>query len=215
MIFTEVIKKDTFQIVAGWLGNALALFFFISPIFLIINLYKEKIKAKDVPYILLIANVMNCVLWTAYGVLKNDNQVWIINGTGGVLNVIWLCIYWVFFFEYNYRIYIPAQIASIYFVFTVWENFFWLFPNAGQGTEEEKNDFAINIAGNVAMVFNIIMYASPGQKILDVCKTGRYQLIPIFTTIIALFCSTCWLIYGIYSKAVPIIVPNGLGIINI
>jgi hypothetical protein len=37
-------EKDTFQIVAGWIGNALALFFFFSPVLLMYRLIKEIMK---------------------------------------------------------------------------------------------------------------------------------------------------------------------------
>ncbi len=54
-----------------------------------------------------------------------------------------------------------------------------------------------NITGAV-MIFNVLMYAAPGEKIYRVIKTGDYKLIPIFSTIGALGCSLCLLMYNIY-----------------
>ena len=63
------------------------------------------------------------------------------------------------------------------------------------------------------MIFNVLMYAAPGEKIYRVIKTGDYKLIPIWSTIGAAACSACWLIYGLYVGDIYIIVPNGLGVI--
>ena len=62
------------------------------------------------------------------------------------------------------------------------------------------------------MIFNILMYAAPGEKIFKVFKTKKYNLIPIFSTIGGFFCSLCWLAFGIYKGDINLIIPNGLGL---
>jgi solute carrier family 50 protein (sugar transporter) len=70
-----------------------------------------------------------------------------------------------------------------------------------------------DITGFVAMIFNILMYAAPGEKIFQVFKTKQYKLIPIFSTIGGLSCSLCWLIFAIYKMDINMIIPNGLGLL--
>ena len=36
------------------------------------------------------------------------------------------------------------------------------------------------ITGFVAMIFNVLMYAAPGEKMVRVCKTKQYNLIQFF-----------------------------------
>ena len=63
------------------------------------------------------------------------------------------------------------------------------------------------------MLVNILMYAAPGAKIYQVFKTGNYDLIPIYSSIIALLNSICWLIYGISLKDINVILPNASGVV--
>ena len=68
------------------------------------------------------------------------------------------------------------------------------------------------ITGLVAMIFNVLMYAAPGEKIVRVFKTKQYNLIPIFSTIGGFFCSLCWLMFGVYKNDLNLIIPNALGL---
>ena len=62
------------------------------------------------------------------------------------------------------------------------------------------------------MVFNVMMFISPGQKIVRVIREKNYKLIPIYSTIINILCSSCWLGYGICINLITQIVPNALGL---
>jgi hypothetical protein len=151
--FGEV-DKDTFQVVAGWIGNALALFFFFSPAIGMYKLIKEQIDYKVIPYISLIANILNCLLWFIYGYKKEDLQIYLCNAIGGVTNIIYLIIFWYYFSEKNltkYLGFLAATIVSLGEIFAVFMFFI-------EGYE---------VTGYHAMIFNIIMYAAPGQKIVN------------------------------------------------
>ena len=64
----------------------------------------------------------------------------------------------------------------------------------------------------IAMVFNVIMFISPGQKIVRVIKEKNYKLIPIVSTIVNVLCSSAWLGYGICINLITQIIPNALGL---
>ena len=146
-------EKDLFQVIAGWIGNALALFFFLSPAVGIWKLIKEEIEHKVIPYILLIANIMNCLLWFVYGIKKDDYQIYGCNGVGGIINAIYLSIFWYYYVENKIPNYIGFLFATYGFLIGVWALFTYGLTD-------------IDLIGKVAMVFNIIMYAAPGQKLV-------------------------------------------------
>ena len=66
--------------------------------------------------------------------------------------------------------------------------------------------------GMAAVVFNVMMYVSPGQKIMRVVREKNYKLIPIWSTIVSALCSLSWLLYGITISYLPQIIPNALGL---
>ena len=57
------------------------------------------------------------------------------------------------------------------------------------------------------------LYASPGAKIYEVCKTGNYDLIPIYSCIVSVFNCISWFIHGLFLEDINIIIPNGSGIV--
>ena len=57
------------------------------------------------------------------------------------------------------------------------------------------------------------MLAAPGEKIYTVIKTGKYELIPIFSTIGTILCAASWFIFGLYQNDLNLFIPNGLGLL--
>jgi len=140
--------------VFGWVGTSIALFFFISPVTLMWGLIKGTIKIDIIPWILLIANTGNCLLWAVYGFQQLDDkvQVWACNSIGSVINIIYLCIYFIHLVNKRVIQSIGVVILTLGICALVFVLFFLYV------------DFAI--VGKVAMGFNIIMYAAPSQKIV-------------------------------------------------
>lgn len=192
-----------FGLYISWIGFAFAMFFFFSPIILIINLFKRQINAKEVPFILMIATLLNCVLWLVKGALSYDSVILIGNIIGACLNLVYLSIFWFFLFA-NLKFRLLALLATLICISSVFSLFYFLIKDE-------------NIASITACVFNVIMYAAPGQLIIDVIKKKDYKLIPIISSIIGLLCSSCWMLYGWFGKTlkdITIIIPNTLGTIK-
>jgi len=157
-----------------------------------------KLNYKDSPGVLLIMSFMNCILWADYGLVKNDFMVYFANGIGGTITLVWITIYLIFlgkksiYLALGYNCGLIAVIVLIMIVFFILD---------------------YNITGYIAMIFNVLMYAAPGEKIYRVITTQDYKLIPIFSTIGGLACSLCWLMYGIYQNDWKLYVPNALGLL--
>jgi len=154
-------NSDLFQDIAGWVGNALALFFFFSPAFGMLELIKRKKDHTTIPYISLIANTMNCLLWFVYGLKKEEPIIYVCNSIGGVTSVIYLLIFWYYFVEEKVANYIGMVLGTL----VALGGIFCLCYFLDSMFDMEKQT-AIDIVGYAAMVFNIIMYGAPGQKIV-------------------------------------------------
>ena len=191
--------KDVIESIFGWLGSLLSIYFFIAPIHPFTKVFQNKIDYKDSPGILLLFTFMNCILWTVYGFLKDETQIYITNSLGGVITLIWITIYLIylgkkyFVFSFIINIFLLILIISISHIF---------YHIVGEDN-----------TGLIAMIFNVLMFAAPGEKIFQVFKTGKFELIPIFSSIGGFACSLCWLIFGIYKKDLNIIIPNSIGLL--
>ena len=182
----------------GWVGTAIAIYFYLAPAVPFIKLVNDHLKVNEVPGILLICSFMNCILWADYGLLDDTFQVYLANGIGGAITLIWITIFLIYIGKQNLKIALLYIILLIICVGGISYVFYFIIDK--------------DITGKVAMIFNILMYAAPGEKIFKVFKTKKYNLIPIFSTIGGFFCSLCWLIFGIYKGDINLIIPNGLGL---
>jgi uncharacterized protein with PQ loop repeat len=153
--FADETEQTTFEIVVGMIGNAFALFFFFSPAILMFNLIKGKQEVKKIPVILFIATWFNCTLWFIYGYYLGKLPIMLCNGIGTGLSMIYISI-WLFYFFEKEMVKIITIAANLAISFGIFAAFFWF---AG----EEHNE---DVTGNVALVFNIIMYAAPGQNLV-------------------------------------------------
>ena len=87
-------------------------------------------------------------------------------------------------------------------------------PTAGMSYVFSENMATpIQLNGTVAMLVNILLYASPLSTIGLVIKTRNSASIFLPWTFAALGCSFTWFLYGVATKQVPVIVPHSFGLV--
>ena len=192
-------NDDLGSTIFGWVGNALALYFYIAPIVPFVKVIKGEMTWKQSPGVLLLCSFLNCILWSDYGLITNQFLLYLANGLGGTITLIYITIFLIHVADRKvllslfYNFFLICCIVEIYFVF------YYLVPS--------------KVTGIIANVFNVLMYAAPGEKIYQICKGASYQLIPIWSTIGGTACSTSWMCYGIYQKDYYVVIPNALGVL--
>ena len=192
-------KDDLGSTIFGWVGNALALYFYIAPIVPFVKVIKGEMTWKQSPGVLLLCSFLNCILWSDYGLITNQFLLYLANGLGGTITLIYITIFLIHVADRKvllslfYNFFLICCIVEIYFVF------YYLVP--------------FKVTGIIANIFNVLMYAAPGEKIYQICKGASYQLIPIWSTIGGTACSTSWMCYGIYQKDYYVVIPNALGVL--
>ena len=144
-----------FKNLLGLIGNILAIIFFISPISIMRKLYKKELNPNDTPYVIFISTTMNCLFWVSYGILKTKDKFFIIlcNGIGIPFNICYFCFFLYYRFDRKcgkaFLYMIPTLIfaGGIFSIFT----------------------FAIGleiVSQYSAMIFNVLLYAAPGQNLV-------------------------------------------------
>ena len=190
---------DLASTIFGWVGTALATYFYIAPIVPFVKVIKGEMTWKQSPGVLLLCSFLNCILWSDYGLITNQFLLYLANGLGGTITLIYITIFLIHVADRKvllslfYNFFLICCIVEIYFVF------YYLVP--------------FKVTGIIANIFNVLMYAAPGEKIYQICKGASYQLIPIWSTIGGTACSTSWMCYGIYQKDIYVVIPNALGVL--
>ncbi|XP_078182250.1 nodulin MtN3 family protein [Carex rostrata] len=187
----------------GILGNATALFLFLSPMVTFRRIIQSR-STEDfsgVPYNM---TMLNCLLSAWYGlpfISPNNILVSTINGTGAVIEVIYVIIFLIF---------APPKLRAKMFgllmlVISIFSTVVIVSLLALHGQSRKL------FCGLAATIFSICMYASPLSIMRLVIKTKSVEYMPFLLSLFVFLCGTSWFIYGLLGRDPFIAVPNGCG----
>ncbi|CAD6228883.1 unnamed protein product [Miscanthus lutarioriparius] len=157
---------------------------------------------SGVPYNM---TLLNCLLSAWYGlpfVSPNNILVSTINGTGSVIEAIYVVIFLIFAVDRRARLRMLGLLSIVASIFTtvVLVSLLALHGNARKV-----------FCGLAATIFSICMYASPLSIMRLVIKTKSVEFMPFLLSLAVFLCGTSWFIYGLLGRDPFIIIPNGCG----
>lgn len=160
---------------------------------------------KPDPYV---ATVLNCAMWVFYGlpiVHPDSILVVTINGTGFLIEVIYVSIFIIYsHWGMRRKIFIALFVEAIFMAVVV------IITMAAFHTHESRS----MIVGLLCIVFNILMYTSPLTVMKRVIQTKSVKYMP-FTLSLANFANgLVWMTYALLKFDPYILVPNGLGAVS-
>ena len=199
---TLVEEEDPKSVVAlKYIGNIFSLAFFATPLIQIIQAYKTKIDKNDIPLLLLLIIILNCLLWLINAFASGDLPSWIplliSNGAGLLINLCILFLYLNLILNKNIKQFVFYGIMTLnvivqisYFMF----RFIILKDKDSKGKSQAQKEF--HLIGFVATVINICMYSSTFVNIVKMIKTKRPENLPIFSIGAGLLCTIIFMVQG-------------------
>ncbi|KAJ1703307.1 hypothetical protein LUZ63_003086 [Rhynchospora breviuscula] len=194
---------DVVRFIFGILGNATALFLFLSPIVTFQRIIRKR-STEDfsgVPYNM---TMLNCLLSAWYGlpfISPNNLLVSTINGTGAVIEAIYVMIFLIFA-PPKMRI---RMFGLLMVVISIFSAVALVSLLALHGQHRKL------FCGLAATIFSIAMYASPLSIMRLVIKTKSVEYMPFLLSLFVFLCGTSWFIYGLLGRDPFVAVPNGCG----
>ncbi|KAJ3678063.1 hypothetical protein LUZ60_001866 [Juncus effusus] len=194
---------DVVRFIFGILGNATALFLFLSPIVTFRRIIRSRSTENfsGVPYNM---TLLNCLLSAWYGlpfISPNNILVSTINGTGAVIEAIYVIIFLIFA-PPKLRLKMSGIVTIVISVFAT-VALVSLLALHGQPRKL--------FCGFAAAIFSICMYASPLSIMRLVIKTKSVEYMPFLLSLFVFLCGTSWFIYGLLGRDPFVAVPNGCG----
>ncbi|KAG0615381.1 hypothetical protein M758_5G036700 [Ceratodon purpureus] len=171
------------KVVLGILGNITAICLFVSPIPTFIKIFKKKSVGdySGIPYV---ATLLNCLLWTTYGLpwVKMQALVVSVNAAGTVLALIYIALYLTYAQKSIRMKVMTLSLAVVVGFIGVLVLVLEVVP------DKEKRKLII---GTLAVVFSILMYASPLTIMVSKKKSSDLNI--LFSGILISFflCPLC------------------------
>ncbi|XP_062024855.1 bidirectional sugar transporter SWEET1 [Rosa rugosa] len=194
---------DVLKFLFGIFGNATALFLFLSPTITFKRIIQKRNTEQfsGIPYVM---TFLNCLLSAWYGlpfVSPNNLLVTTINGTGAVIEAIYVLIF-IFFAPKREKAKILGLFIFVMALFSV-VALVSVFALHGSGRKL--------LCGLATTIFSIVMYGSPLSIMRIVVKTKSVEFMPFFLSLFVFLCGTSWFVYGLLGHDPFVAVPNGFG----
>ncbi|KAG4117570.1 hypothetical protein ERO13_D12G239500v2 [Gossypium hirsutum] len=196
---------STIRNVVGITGNVISLFLFLSPVPTFVRIWKKGSveQYSPVPYL---ATLINCMVWVIYGlplVHPDSTLVITINGAGTAIELVYLTLFLIFCHDKKKRLKV-LLIALVEVVFMALVAA--LVLTLAHTTERRSM-----VVGIIAILFNIMMYASPLSVMKLVISTKSVEYMPFFLSLASFANGVAWTTYAFLPFDPFIAVPNGLG----
>jgi solute carrier family 50 protein (sugar transporter) len=201
-----MVSPDVLRNVVGIVGNVISFGLFLVPVQTFVKIYKKKDveEFSPDPYL---ATLLNCMLWTFYGlplVHPHSMLVVTINGIGLAIEAIYLITYFVYApSKKRLRMLAVLGVEAVFMAALV------LSVLLGAHTHETRS----LIVGILCAIAGSAMYASPMTVIRTVVRTKSVEYMPIYLSLVGLLNGICWTFYALIKFDVFITIPNGLGVL--
>ena len=96
--------------IIGLFSNIFVISFSISPIFMLRNIYRNELNAKDIAYSVMIFAILNYLCWLSFGIITKDFFLIFAPSIGFTFNLIYLSIYFYYIFIDDKKLFIYSTI---------------------------------------------------------------------------------------------------------
>ncbi|KAH1209136.1 Bidirectional sugar transporter SWEET17 [Glycine max] len=175
----------------GVIGNIISILMFLSPVPTFWKIKKQG-STEDFSSLPYICTLLNCSLWTYYGIIKaREYLVATVNGFGIVVETIYVILF---------LIYAPKGRRNCHFGCD--------FGCGNLGSSRKARSGAVGVMG---AGLNIVMYFSPLSAMKTVVKTKSVEYMPFLLSFFFFLNGGVWLLYAVLVRDVILGVPNGTG----
>ncbi|KAH7841629.1 hypothetical protein Vadar_032327 [Vaccinium darrowii] len=199
-----MVSKEAARTAVGVVGNIIALLLFLSPVPTFIQICKKGSveQYSPAPYL---GTFVNCCLWVLYGlpmVHPHSFLVASINGAGTAIELVYLLLF-IRYCDRKKRL--RVVLVMVVEIVVVGAVAFLVLTLA------HTTKLRTTIVGSIAMLGNVIMYATPLSVMKLVIMTKSVEYMPLPLSLASFANAVCWSIYAFIGFDPFIIAPNGLG----
>ncbi|ESW17947.1 hypothetical protein PHAVU_006G000600 [Phaseolus vulgaris] len=199
-----MVTADTIRTVVGIIGNIISGCLFLSPVPTFVEIWKKGSveQYSAVPYM---ATLMNCMVWTLYGlpmVHPHSFLVVSINGGGCVIEMIYVTL----FFLYSHR---TRRLTLFLCLFS--QLIFLTLLSILTFTSIHDVNKRSAVVGTICVIFNVAMYASPLSVMKLVMKTKSVEYMPFSLSLASFGNGVAWTTYSLIPFDPFMAIPNGIG----
>ena len=191
---------DSLQECVGWGAACLTVLYHLAPIEPFLRVLRGKLNFEDTPGVFVTTCYVNCFVWYVYGDMIFSDQIKYSYLVASCVSLHLMVIYLI----YELRKYLVDSILNALIIITGT----WAVYRALTIIIDDDR-----IVGKICIGTTLVVFLTPIQTLYKVIKEKNYILIPFYSSIVYLFASIVWVVYGVMISEFYIVCPNTAGII--
>jgi len=195
----HLVETETLKWAVSWMATISTIGLFLSGITLCLKVKKQG-DTKDVTMAPFLITSANCAFWLKYGLLRDDSTLVVVNGTGLLLEIVYLAYYYSYTGISSRRT-VTKQIFAFYVIFSVVfyvANFMSTSP--------------LITIGYIGSCTAMGVYAAPLATVAKVIQLKSSEFMSFPLSAVGLIVSIEWLLYGMIIADKFLTVPNTIGV---
>ncbi|MCQ2817905.1 MAG: SWEET family sugar transporter [archaeon] len=210
IILRKLEEETTKELIARYIsyfGTAIGVCLNLSPVVMFYEHFKGRRKVREFPELFFYMNLLNNVANLSNGVVQDSAPLQISSWICLSIGFVWTFLYHFIRFK---KIILKMLLFDFISANLTFEVMFIL-------TVVLDWDFSLKFLAVATVALTIFNNAAPAQNVLEIFKTGNYNLIPIWTTCFGFLCTLCWTIYAMFASLptvgrIGLLVSNGISI---
>ncbi|XP_047155707.1 bidirectional sugar transporter SWEET17 [Vigna umbellata] len=188
----------------GVIGNIISILMFLSPVPTFWKIAKHG-STEDFSCLPYICTLLNCFLWTYYGIIKaGEYLVATVNGFGILVETIYIILF---------LVYAPKGIRARTAILAVILDVVIFAAAVVTTLLALQGDSRSGAVGIMGAGLNIVMYSSPLSVMKTVVTTKSVEYMPFLLSFFFFLNGGVWLLYAVLVRDVILGVPNGTGFV--
>lgn len=186
--------------VISWMALSASVSLYLSGGLTCMHMIKKK-SVGQIPIFPFVATCFSSTIWLKYGFLTNNQTIQIVNSIGCVLQLIYICIYYIYSREKR-----KLNITLISYVIPLYGALFYAKYLAASET------VAANHLGLLGALLSIIMSASPLITLREIIRTKSVATMSFSFVLICCVSCSLWTTFGMLINDVFVMIPNACGV---
>ncbi|ORZ36210.1 sugar efflux transporter for intercellular exchange-domain-containing protein [Catenaria anguillulae PL171] len=183
----------------SWIATIVTVAYFLAPVFAIRRIHSTG-TVGNTGFFPFVSMFVNCALWCKYGLLVPDRAIALVNGTGLVLSIIYMGVYYI---NHQDRDALDKHLllaSLVVYPTLIYSQFVTL-------------DTATRHVGLIACVCSIVMFGSPLSALRRVLAARNASAMSLPVVSMSFVTTALWTWYGALIDDTNVIVPNGIGLV--
>eukprot|EP00112_Aurelia_sp_Birch-Aquarium-sp1_P019885 Seg5006.1 transcript_id=Seg5006.1/GoldUCD/mRNA.D3Y31 product="Sugar transporter SWEET1" protein_id=Seg5006.1/GoldUCD/D3Y31 len=187
--------------VVSWMALTASIFLYLSGGSTCLFIIRKK-SIGNIPLFPFVATCVSSTIWLKYGFIKNNNTIKTVNSVGSLLQVVYICIYYMYCRDRR-KVNVTLLCSASFLYGTLFYAKYIAISESVAATH----------LGLIGTFLSIVMTASPLVTVSEIIRTKCTASMAFPFVFVCFISCILWMLFGLLIHDVFVVVPNAVGVV--